>query len=108
MFINVVQGKTETVTVNFDGRDLPVRKGLTLAAALLEAGVTHFRTTPVTDSPRAPFCMMGVCFDCLVIVDGVANQQSCLVEVRDGMSVHRQSGAADILAGSGPDKEVVP
>ncbi|MFN3352857.1 MAG: 2Fe-2S iron-sulfur cluster-binding protein, partial [Brevundimonas sp.] len=43
-------------------------------------------------SPRAPFCMMGVCFDCMAEVDGVSSVQTCLVTVREGMSVARQMG----------------
>ncbi|MCP3667379.1 MAG: (2Fe-2S)-binding protein, partial [Gammaproteobacteria bacterium] len=79
------------------GQLLEVRENLTLAAALLEARITEFCQTPVSGSPRSPFCMMGVCFDCLVIVDGLPNQQACLTPVREGMRVERQSGAADIL-----------
>ena len=64
----------------------------TVASALLSAGVESFRTTPVRDSPRAPYCLMGVCFDCLVTIDGVGSRQSCLVPVRDGMLVETQLG----------------
>ncbi len=105
MFIRVVPDNPERVSITFEGRALRVGKGLNLAAALLEAGVTHFRDTPVTGAPRGPFCAMGVCFDCLVVVDGVPNQQSCLIEVRDGMEVARQSGVADVLADGSPSTE---
>jgi predicted molibdopterin-dependent oxidoreductase YjgC len=44
--------------------------------------------------------MMGVCFDCLVEIDGVANRQACMIEVRDGMRVKRQLGASDIDIGA--------
>ena len=54
--------------------------------AMLAAGVDHCRTTPVTGAPRAPYCLMGVCFDCLVTIDGVGNRQACLVPVREGMA----------------------
>ena len=42
-----------------------------MSAAMLAAGVGRTRTTPVSGAPRLPYCMMGVCFDCLVTVDGV-------------------------------------
>jgi predicted molibdopterin-dependent oxidoreductase YjgC len=84
------------VTIEFEGQSLRVPAGVPLAAALLAGGVETFRTTPVTGAPRAPYCMMGVCFDCLVEVDGVPNRQSCLVPVREGMKVRRQQGARDI------------
>ena len=76
---------------------MQVRKGLSIAAALLEAGIHHFRNTPLSESERAPFCMMGVCFDCVLIVDGMPNQQSCMIEVREGMHLERQSALAEPL-----------
>jgi predicted molibdopterin-dependent oxidoreductase YjgC len=42
--------------------------------------------------------MMGVCFECLVEVDGQANCQACLLPIRAGMRVLRQRGARDFLA----------
>jgi predicted molibdopterin-dependent oxidoreductase YjgC len=51
------------------------------------------RATPVSGSPRAPYCMMGVCFDCLMEIDGVPNRQACLVPVAEGMRIRRQQGA---------------
>ena len=59
----------------------------TVAAALLAAGIGTFRRLPWSGSPRGPFCGMGVCFDCLVTVDGEAGVQACLTPVRDGMSI---------------------
>ena len=80
------------VTFTFDGRSLQARSTDTIAAALLAAGVETCRTTPVSGAPRAPYCMMGVCFECLVVVDGVGNRQGCLIAVRDGMRVETQRG----------------
>jgi sarcosine oxidase subunit alpha len=40
--------------------------------------------------------MMGVCFDCLVTIDGVGNRQGCLVHVRDGMCVEPQRGKREL------------
>jgi predicted molibdopterin-dependent oxidoreductase YjgC len=36
---------------------------------------------------------MGICFDCLVQVDGRLNQRACQVEVVEGMRVQTQRGA---------------
>lgn len=83
-------GKSVALTV--DGRPVECRTGDTVAAALLAAGVDHCRTTPVSGAPRAPYCLMGVCFDCLVTIDGVGSRQACLVPVRKGMAVETQSG----------------
>jgi sarcosine oxidase subunit alpha len=59
---------------------------------MLAAGLDHCRTTPVSGAKRAPYCMMGVCFDCLVTIDGIGNRQGCLVEVREGMRIETQQG----------------
>jgi predicted molibdopterin-dependent oxidoreductase YjgC len=86
------------VRMTFDGAPLEAREGDSVAAALLAAGVTACRTTPVSGAPRAPFCMMGVCFDCLVVIDGVGNRQGCLVPVQDGMVVESQRGKRELGA----------
>ena len=80
------------IRLTIDGRTVTALEGDTVAAAMLAAGLAHCRTTPVSGAPRAPYCMMGVCFDCLVVVDGVGNRQACLVRVREGMTVELQSG----------------
>jgi predicted molibdopterin-dependent oxidoreductase YjgC len=45
---------------------------------------------------RGPYCMMGVCFDCLVVVDGVGSRQGCMTRVRDGMVVETQNGRREL------------
>lgn len=87
-----------TVQIEFEGASLSVPAGVSLAAALLVSGVTHTRESAVSGRPGAPYCMMGVCFECLVEVDGQANCQACLLPVRAGMRVLRQRGARDCLA----------
>src|SRR5215207_8172285 len=52
-----------SVRIQFEDRTLCVREGTTVAAALLLHAAGPFRTTPVKSAPRAPYCMMGVCFD---------------------------------------------
>ncbi|MEW2912318.1 (2Fe-2S)-binding protein [Leisingera sp. JC11] len=76
------------VRVWFDGQPLDLPAGANLAAALLTAGVQVFRHTPVSGAPRAPFCMMGACFECLVETGGRV-QQACMLEVEDGMRIDR-------------------
>jgi D-hydroxyproline dehydrogenase subunit gamma len=82
----------------FEGRTIEAAEGESLAAALLAAGIASVRETPVSGTPRAPYCMMGVCFDCLVEVDGVPNRQACLTAVGQGMIVRRQRGAREFGA----------
>lgn len=80
-----------TVTLTVDGETITARAGETLAAALLAHSGSATRTTQ-TGAERAAYCMMGVCFDCVVEVDGQPNTQACMVQVRDGMEVRRQQG----------------
>lgn len=84
--------------------DEPVRarRGETVAACLLRANVSRFRTTPVLGAPRLPYCMIGHCFDCLVEIDGAGNRQACLTLVEDGMRIREQIGAAGVASELAP------
>ena len=73
--------------LSFDGRPLKAAPGQSIGAALAAHGITAWRSTRKGARPRGLFCGIGVCFDCLVTVDGAANQRACLVEVRDGMQI---------------------
>jgi predicted molibdopterin-dependent oxidoreductase YjgC len=92
MFKRLTRSEAETVIVNFEGRQIKVPAGNTVAAALLAGGVDYTRSTSVSGARRAPYCLMGVCFECLVEIDGVPNQQSCMIQVRNGMQIKRQRG----------------
>jgi len=81
-----------TVSVTVEGREVRVPEGASAAAAVLLAGVDAIRQTGVTGAPRAPYCLMGVCFDCLAEIDGQPNRQSCMVTVAPGMVIRRQHG----------------
>jgi predicted molibdopterin-dependent oxidoreductase YjgC len=91
MFKSIGKSRGESVTIVFEGRSLVVAKKLNVAAALLESGVTSFRQGEVNLNNRGPYCMMGVCFDCLITIDGLEKQQSCLIQVREGMIISRQN-----------------
>jgi predicted molibdopterin-dependent oxidoreductase YjgC len=85
-----------SLAIFIDGRSYRAREGDTVAAAMLAAGFDHCRTTPVSGAARAPYCMMGVCFDCLVTVDGVGNRQGCMVMVKEGMHIETQHGKREL------------
>ena len=79
--------------MNLDGRSVTAYLGETVATVLLAEGFVATRTT-VGGSPRGVYCGMGVCFDCLVVVDDVPNTRACMTWVRDGMRISRQEGLA--------------
>ena len=99
MFRPRPDGAPATVPVVVEGRTILMPEGAPAAAALLATGIVPNRTTPVGAAPRAPYCMMGVCFDCLAEIDGVPNRQSCMVTVRPGMRIRRQRGARGAALG---------
>lgn len=80
------------VIIEIDGVPTRADGGETVAAVLLRQTELWSRTTPVSGARRGPYCMMGVCFDCLAEIDGVGSVQTCLTSVRDGMVVWRQRG----------------
>ncbi len=84
--------KQDTVTVYFEDKPYHVPDEISVAAAVLgHAKASHTCTNPVTGEHRAPYCLMGVCFECLVTIDDVPNLQACLVTVREGMRIKRQT-----------------
>ena len=88
------------VTVVIDDRKLEVSEGISAAAAVLASGIRHTRNTPISGAKRAPYCMMGVCFDCLMVIDGKANQRACATLVRDGMRIESQQAKGPEIEGA--------
>ncbi|HEY5301612.1 MAG TPA: (2Fe-2S)-binding protein [Acetobacteraceae bacterium] len=98
MFARLPDATGGRVEIELDGATVAVPAPGTIASALLALGHDTFRRTPTRGLSRGPFCMMGVCFDCLVTIDGVANRQACLVPVRAGMRIETGRGARDVQA----------
>jgi predicted molibdopterin-dependent oxidoreductase YjgC len=82
----------QSVTFTFDGREMVAMAGQTLAAALMASGVRSWRDTRVSHSPRGLYCGIGVCYDCLITLNGQPNTRACLVTVRSGDIVRTQEG----------------
>ena len=81
---------SKTVTLTIEGKDINAFEGDTVAAAMLTAGFAYTRITSEKEKRRAPFCMMGICFDCLVEINGIPNQRACQTLVQAGMHVNIQ------------------
>lgn len=80
-----------TVNLIFEGNSVTVPAGISVAAAVLgHAHAQHTNEHPVDMTNRAPYCLMGVCFECMMEINGKRDVQSCLVEVKEGMVVNRQ------------------
>jgi len=76
----------EAVNVFVDGTPLQAHRGQTIAAALYASGRRILRRTRVNGKPRGLYCAMGICFDCVVKVDG-ETERACMRQVEDGMQV---------------------
>lgn len=87
MFLNPT-ALTRTVTIMVDGVPLTVPEDFTVAAALLTVQLPHpWRRSAVSHAPRAPYCLMGVCFECVATIDGQPGCRTCLTPVRAGMRI---------------------
>ncbi len=92
---NNLPADDNTVTINFEGESRKVPAGVTVAAALLGHDDDHICQSAAEGDKRAPYCLMGVCFECLVEIDGLLNRQACLEPVYEGMHVKRQHALVD-------------
>lgn len=96
MFRKLRERGATTLTIYVDGAPIAAESGESVAAVLLRQPGAWARLTPITQSKRAPYCMMGVCYDCLAEVDGIGSIQTCLMPVRNGMRVVRPRGRRKI------------
>ncbi len=84
------------IEFTLDGESVRCPQGLTVAGALHLLRRRRFRTTSRTGAPRSLFCGMGVCFDCVMEIDGRAGVRACTTLVQPAMRVVTQHGAAAI------------
>ena len=83
----IVARRESAITVNMDGRAVLAFAGETVAAVLLAEGIRVFRYTAKRGEPRGVFCGMGICYECLVTIDGVPNVRACVTAVEPGMAI---------------------
>ena len=81
------------ITFTFDSEPIQAQPGQSVGAALIAAGRRSWRRTRKDARPRGIFCGIGVCFDCLVIINGRPTRRACLAEARPGDEVRTQDGA---------------
>ena len=87
-------GAARKTRITIDGAPVVAASDDSVAAAVLAAGHITTRHAPVSGAARAPYCMMGVCFECLMTIDGQPNRQACMVRVADGMAIETGAGRA--------------
>jgi sarcosine oxidase subunit alpha len=75
----------ERIQIEVDGKSISVPRGITVAAALLNAGIPS--RISVGGEARGPVCGMGICYECRVEIDGAPHQRGCMVMCQPKMKV---------------------
>lgn len=70
-----------------DGNSIEAYDGESVAAALLSAGINTFQLSHKHKQPRSLYCGMGICYECLVTINGVLAQRACITPVEEGMRI---------------------
>lgn len=78
------------IRFTLDGDPFCARAGQTVAAALWAQGRRVLRRSPRRGEPRGLFCAMGVCFECVVQIDGRPGALACQTIVSHGMRVETE------------------
>ena len=81
------------ITFTYEGVELSAQPGQSIAAALIANNERITRFTRIENKARGAFCGIGICFDCLIIVNGQSNQRSCITEIQEGMVLAVQHGS---------------
>ena len=76
-----------------DGEPVRALEGQSIAAVLVRTGTWDFQRNPVSSEARGPYCGMGMCFECEVVIDGAPARRACLTDLRDGMVIHTAASA---------------
>jgi sarcosine oxidase subunit alpha len=80
----------EPVNITVDGNPVEAYQGETVAAVLLAAGIRTFHKSHKHQQPRSLYCGMGVCYECLVTINGVHAQRACVTYIEEGMVIETQ------------------
>lgn len=90
MFRSLRTDSPPQVRVTVNGQPIELPEGQSVWSALALSGQRITRKAALSGEDRSAYCAMGVCFECLVEIDGLPNQQACLRRVVDGMQVTTQ------------------
>lgn len=82
------------ISATFEGKPIEAPAGSSVAAALIASDRIAWRTTR-EGSQRGLFCGIGVCFDCIVEIDGQSGQRACMIPLAPGMSICDSGNASD-------------
>ncbi|GAA1517955.1 putative molibdopterin-dependent oxidoreductase YjgC [Agromyces terreus] len=83
-------GAATPIVISIDGDPVSGVEGQTIAGVVLATGRLAWRRTSVDGRPRGLFCGIGVCFDCIVTVNGERDVRACQRRAGDGDVVESQ------------------
>ena len=87
---DLVRGEPLEMVV--DGSPVAAFQGESVAAAILASGRRSLRLSARRGEPRGVFCGIGICYECLLVIDGIPNQRACMTPARHGLRAHTQTG----------------
>ena len=82
--------------IEVDDKPVVAFEGESVVSAILASGRSTLRFTNRRGEPRGIFCGMGVCFDCVMTIDGVPNVRTCVTPAEPGMKVQTQRGLPEV------------
>ena len=86
MFRQII-GHTTDITIFIDEKPTNAASGETVAAVLLRENIYAVHTAPNGEA-RGPYCMMGVCFDCMVTLENGQSEQACQIDATEGLKIY--------------------
>jgi len=75
------------IELKVDGRRVQAFDGELVSTVLLAEGISIFGRKHETGRPSGIYCGMGVCYECLVTVNGVPNTRACQTFATQNMVV---------------------
>ena len=81
----------QPISLRVDGQSVSAYEGETIAGVLFAEGRRILRHTMKDSRPRSIFCGIGICYDCLVTVNGAPNVRACVTLVTEGMIIETQT-----------------
>ena len=86
--------RNKKVEFTFNGAPIWGHAEESIAAALIRSGRMHLRDAPKDADPRGAFCLMGLCQECVVELEG-QKIEICRIELQPGIAVKSLRYVAD-------------
>ena len=89
-----IRPQDDSVTIYINDQPFMALAGESVANILLNEGFDSFQTAPNGQS-RGPYCMMGVCFECMITLQDGRVEQACQIYAEDGIRFYLSAKHAD-------------